>query len=658
VLPKPVRLFSFEGDYLLPGAGEVLIDSLLSGQTVVLICRCETGLGTSLFNQWSASGRAPEGRRSYTDSVARHCRLNFDSAKHQRGSLVILQVTATMPQSLAGGNLRTLRQEDIQVLTAAAGAEQIVALPARSRVTEPGVTVKDLCLLHLRDGHDAHGVPARVTTAHLKDRTEPVSWTELQAIIRQLGSYAEQEIDSLRTRGLIDSEKRSFYLAAIDFLDAYSGSAVRENIYDLVWFHEFLEEDGQLFRGQADHRWTLDSSLFRAKTDGSALDLGTLYERAHATQQFLAEVRARQQELFGRELPENELLAIAQHYGFPTPLLDFTRSLRVAAFFATNDARELERGREQIGVVYHLKPTPKEFRLRDGSKLEQSIGIGTFRLIEKAGIRIGEFQYIEPKLQGDDDRIGRQEGVFLDGFYPRDLREIAVDRITFQQKPGEVFEDPAAGITTAQLLPEHSTLQKVALQVRERLKQERANHTLLPALGHTLIPSAGVLGSAGAELRMQIEEAQWFFKDLNQQILEGGETKLGLEVDRVLSEYFALIRLQADVGLPSAGGNEPLKAAVARLEELANIGKDKLWEVIAELAPEYWVAPSDAPPLSRTPANPRERIVLSCALYLVAWSHLCTVNGWRARAFSNKAREVLASYGDTGPVGIENEISD
>lgn len=93
---------------------------------------------------------------------------------------------------------------------------------------------------------------------------------------------------------------------------------------------------------------------------------------------------------------------------------------------------------------------------------------------------------------------------------------------------------------------------------------------------------------------------------------------------------------------------------MARLEELANIEENKLWQVVAELAPENWVAPSDGPPLSRTPANHRQRIALSCALYLVAWSHLCTVNGWRARTFSNIAREVLASYGDTGPVGIES----
>jgi len=119
-----------------------------------------------------------------------------------------------------------------------------------------------------------------------------------------------------------------------------------------------------------------------------------------------------------------------------------------------------------------------------------------------------------------------------------------------------------------------------------------------------------------------------------------------------------MTRLQADVGLPSAVGNKPLEAAVARLEEVANIEQGKLRNVIAELALEHWLPPSFAPPLSRTPANHRERIAFSCALYLVAWSHLCTVNGWRARAFSYKAREVLASYGDTGPVGIGNEIID
>lgn len=44
LLPEPVRLF-FEGDRFLPGAGKVLVDSLLSGETVVVdLPRRDTGL--------------------------------------------------------------------------------------------------------------------------------------------------------------------------------------------------------------------------------------------------------------------------------------------------------------------------------------------------------------------------------------------------------------------------------------------------------------------------------------------------------------------------------------------------------------------------------------------------------------------------------------
>jgi len=651
-LPQPVWLFSFAGDYLLPRAGEVLITALLNGQSVVLLCRDDTKLGRSLVEKWPAAAKA---NGSYSANLERNLFLHFDSSKHKRGCIVVVQAGGTMPATLTGSHLRILADDDIADLSSADLAAEIESLPARDRVTEPAVTIKDLCLLHLRDGPSAPVLPPPSSLADIARRADPLSWTDLHAILRQFGPSAEEEVTSLQLTGRLDPEKGAFYLAAIDFLDTYRASAVRANIYDVVWFHDFLEHDGRLFRGQADQNWRLDTSLFRVKADGSPLDLATLYERTHSTQEFLSEMGCRQLELFGRELPESELLAIAQHYGFPTPLLDFSRSLRVAAFFATYDARKLKPGDTQTGVIYHLKPAEKEFRLRDGARLEESIRLGDFRLLQEAAVRIGEFQYIEPKLKGDDDRIGRQAGLFIDGFYPRDLREIAFDRITFQQVPGEAFEDPAAGVTAAQLLPEHSRLHQLAVTVRERLKREVANHTLLPQLGKTIVLSAGLIGSAGAELRAQIDEAQEFFDDLQQRLPADAQSKLRPEIEQIFSEFFTQIRLRADVGLPSGSANAPLQAAITSLERIAGIADGKLWDVVASLAPEEWLPASATPPLARAPANSKERVVLACALYLVSWSHLCTVNGWRARALSYKAREVLAAYRDTGVPGLGSE---
>ena len=102
-----------------------------------------------------------------------------------------------------------------------------------------------------------------------------------------------------------------------------------------------------LYRGQANSTWRLDTTLER--TLGSSCPLGRYY-------QFIAEARPQIEaftdhkwpipeldveklsrisisEIEGR-LPCYEFLAYLRHHGFPSPLLDWTRSPYIAAFFA------------------------------------------------------------------------------------------------------------------------------------------------------------------------------------------------------------------------------------------------------------------------------------------------------------------------------------
>jgi hypothetical protein len=95
-----------------------------------------------------------------------------------------------------------------------------------------------------------------------------------------------------------------------------------------------LRADCWTFRGQADARWYLRTSLERAtdpKSDalcrGEQDLLNTFKSRAH---QFLGDPPAQDNDL--------EWLALMQHHGAPTRLLDFTRSPYVALFFAVEKA--------------------------------------------------------------------------------------------------------------------------------------------------------------------------------------------------------------------------------------------------------------------------------------------------------------------------------
>ena len=149
-------------------------------------------------------------------------------------------------------------------------------------------------------------------------------------------------LESFAARGRIRSEQLDFAAEAIAFLrrerekdERIGARGLEPSIYHALWAWAFLEREGCVFRGQRDSRWRQDSSLLRAERDGTSPTMATIMERLQRTQTFLDELAAREQELVGCSLDEGERLAIAQHYGLPTPLLDYTRSLSIAAFFAT-----------------------------------------------------------------------------------------------------------------------------------------------------------------------------------------------------------------------------------------------------------------------------------------------------------------------------------
>ena len=103
-----------------------------------------------------------------------------------------------------------------------------------------------------------------------------------------------------------------------------------------------------LFRGQASYGWPLDTTLERAQPPFSEL---SEYYRAIAVAKTQVETftTGRWDEIdyqtvakhlqsydalrFGR-LPSYDYLVYLRHHGFPSPLLDWSRSLYVAAFFA------------------------------------------------------------------------------------------------------------------------------------------------------------------------------------------------------------------------------------------------------------------------------------------------------------------------------------
>jgi hypothetical protein len=137
-----------------------------------------------------------------------------------------------------------------------------------------------------------------------------------------------------------------------------------------------------LFRGQRNVDWPMVSSLRRQKTPA---------ERAHA--KHLLDLYCRCLEAFEIEetaaiLKPDSHIATAQHYGMPTPYLDFTVDPLIAVYFACTNARENDRV-----VVYQMH-------------FNDAHGLGARVLVPPPWVR----------------RLRRQKGLFLHSETDEDLR--------------------------------------------------------------------------------------------------------------------------------------------------------------------------------------------------------------------------------------------
>ncbi len=94
-----------------------------------------------------------------------------------------------------------------------------------------------------------------------------------------------------------------------------------------------------LFRGQADFKWKLESTLERAGYP--SMNLRRYMGYCESTRRFLGNLLPCDIEFdkgatieAGEKIPNYEYAAFLRHHGFPSPLLDWSESPYVAAFFA------------------------------------------------------------------------------------------------------------------------------------------------------------------------------------------------------------------------------------------------------------------------------------------------------------------------------------
>jgi FRG domain len=185
----------------------------------------------------------------------------------------------------------------------------------------------------------------------------------------------------------------------------------------IAWCDRYYANGQFLFRGQT-RDWPLTAPLHRLS------DAREHEREAKRTLDFVQWLIDDNALLEGVKLDEDQALAVAQHHGLKTPLLDVSRNARVAAFFATHGA-DLDANEPGILYIFH------EGELRKYMNLDGELG-------EKFGRGVWEPK-IEPLR-----RIRHQQGLFFES-RPWLIKDLILARLSFRQKPrGQDIEEAFA----------------------------------------------------------------------------------------------------------------------------------------------------------------------------------------------------------------------
>jgi hypothetical protein len=141
----------------------------------------------------------------------------------------------------------------------------------------------------------------------------------------------------------------------------------------------FADDMGFVFRGHGCESWNLETTLDRLikRIDPKDINLDSTYD--FLLNEFIHSARARSGAKKDAINNNEELWAIGQHYGLATPLLDWTRSLYVALFFAFENPSP---AKNKLRSVWALNTSPPAREIMNNSNAKIANTRHHFKIVD------------------------------------------------------------------------------------------------------------------------------------------------------------------------------------------------------------------------------------------------------------------------------------